>query len=65
LNAVDTITRTLHRLYCEPGAKPDAAWSGRHCQMDRSKAIDVYDALVAAGHVNAPVSISDDFLAVS
>jgi hypothetical protein len=65
LNAVDRITRTLHNLYCAPGAKPDADWSSEHCRQDRRKATTVYDVLVAAGDINAPISISDDFLATS
>lgn len=65
ITSVDTVLRILHRVYCLPGAKPDATWSDGHTRVDRMHAIEVYDGLVAAGLVNAPVSISDDFLAVS
>lgn len=65
LNTVTTIIETLHRRYCTLGTKPDVDWSGGHYRVDRQHAIAVYDALVTAGHINAPVTLSDDFLATS
>jgi hypothetical protein len=65
LTSVDTITEILHDVLCVPAAKPYNGWSPGHMRVDRTRAVKVYDRMVGAGLINAPISISDDFLAVS
>jgi hypothetical protein len=65
LLSVDTITKILHEVVCATGTEQDSELTAEHRRTDRLRAVEVYGALIGAGLINAPVTISDDFLAVS
>ena len=64
--AVTALAKQLHRLDCEPGARPGHRWSGEHLKQDRDKAaralqgIYADDGLCLAPHPNAIMPCGTD-----